>query len=69
MLPQPMALEFDLIAVGFFLLIAAMPQRMLKIASFGRANPLSPKEVIGWRIFAGFFAISAALQAISKMST
>jgi hypothetical protein len=66
-LPQPMSLEFNLIAMGFFLVIAIMPQQALNVASFGRVKQLGPKEITGWRMFAGFFALMAAIKALNQI--
>lgn len=65
--PQPPPLEFNLTAVAFFLLIAIIPQQALNVASFGRAKQLGSKEIIGWRIFAGFFALMAAIKAVNQI--
>jgi hypothetical protein len=66
-IPQPPSLEFNLIAVAFFLVIAVVPQQALNIASFGRVKQLSPKEILGWRLFAGFFALMAAIKALNQI--
>lgn len=66
-IPQPPSLEFNLIAVVFFLVIAVGPQQALNVASFGRVKQLGPKEVLGWRIFAGFFALMAAIKALNQI--
>lgn len=66
--PHPaMTLEFNLFATAFFLVIAIIPKQALHVASFGRAKPLGPREVIGWRIFAGFFALTSAWRVISML--
>ena len=66
-LPQPMSLEFNLIAVAFFLVIAVGPQQALNVASFGRVKQLSSKEILGWRLFAGFFALMAAIKVMNQI--
>ena len=67
MIPQPPSLEFNLIAVVFFLVIAIIPKQALHVASFGRAKPLGPREVIGWQVFAGFFALTSAWHVVSML--
>lgn len=67
MIPQPPSLEFNLIAIVFFLIFAVVPQQALNVASFGRVKQLGPKEILGWRIFAGFFALMAVIKAVNQI--
>ena len=66
-LPEAYSLEFNLLATAFFLVFAVAPQQSLNVASLGRVKKLSPKAVLGWRIFAGFFATVAALMAAPQL--
>jgi hypothetical protein len=65
-LPEPLSLEFNLFATAFFLVIAVIPQQALDVASLGKVKRLSPREIIGWRIFAGFFALMSTLMIVSQ---
>ncbi len=67
MIPQPPSLEFDLIAFAFFLVLAVIPQQALNVASFGKVKQLSPKEILGWRLFTGFFALVAAINIVNHI--